>query len=609
MCGITGFVDFQRISGEGDQVLAAMTSSLALRGPDANGVWRDDYAAIGHTRLAIIDLRGGVQPMVAEVTPQRKVVLTFSGEIYNFVELRAELRARGHEFRTQSDTEVVLRGYLEWGAKCVDRFLGMFAFAIWDSGTQELLLARDRIGVKPLFYYLTPHGVVFGSELKALLAHPAVDARIDTSGIAELFAMAPNTSPGTAILRDIVDMHPGTVVTVRRSGVHTHRYWTLSPKVHEDDEATTIQRLRELLEESVASQSYADVPIASLLSGGVDSSIIAALAAAEQRRHGRRLTTFAIDYRAEDGGVEYGSSSLHVDRDTPFAEAVAAHIDSDHITHYVGVEEMIQAHERALVAMDLPSFSPLTTSLLLLFERVKHDATVALSGESADEWFGGYAWYHQPQDPATVFPWQLGYRPLHHLLREDVAATVQPEKYLSDRSHELLDSVPYLDSDAADQRRSRQTFWITAQHYLRWLLHRKDRMSMAAGVEARVPFCDHRLVEYAWSIPWSMQGYRGMEKGLLRAAGEHLLPPSVAWRKKSGYPAALFPAYRDWLWRRMRDLAADSAAPLWQLVDQNAVTSMLERDTSLADWTTLMHVSYLLEVATWLRTYRVSMVE
>lgn len=604
MCGISGCASWGDPRGVSHDVIDGMIKAIECRGPDGKGIWRRDNVALGHARLAIIDLAGGAQPMATQKISGREVCITFSGEIYNYRQLRDELVNRGHQFRTKSDTEVLLNAYLEWGEDSVHHLVGMFAYAVWDTREDKLVLVRDRVGVKPLHYYVLPDGgVVFGSEIKALLAHPQVPAALDTDGVAQLFCLAPNSLPGSSILKDIHELPPGHTATVTRGGIRQRQYWRLESRPHTDTLEQTVDRVRELITQAVREQLHADVPVGSLLSGGLDSSLVAALAARERGGTGPALATYAIDYQ-DEGGVSYGSSSLHADRDTPWAEAVAAHIKADHTTYYVNTQDLIHAHEETLAAMDLPSYSPLTVSLLLLFRRVRQHVPVVLSGEAADELFGGYHWYHDaPDGTSPGFPWMRSYQPLTHLLNPAMRSAIRPERFLEQQYEHARKGVPHLDGEGPDDRRFRETRWLTNQFYLRWLLHRKDRLSMASGVEARVPFCDHRLMEYAWNIPREMHNADGIEKSVLRRAAAHILPHDVAWRKKSGYPAALTGEYQTYIRNRMRDIIATPQSKLWDIVDPKAakdMTNLLKPGASISDWTALMHTSYLIEMEEWI---------
>lgn len=270
MCGIAGWVDFERDLKRERAIVQAMTDKLLSRGVDDSGLWFDKNVGLGHTRTAIIDPAGGIQPMIAEENGRPIAVIGYTGEAYNYRQLRGELAAKGHKFRTRSDTEVVLHSYLEWGVDCGSHLDGMFAFAVWDLRTEELVLVRDRIGIKPLFYSLQPNGILWGSEPKALLAHPAVRPVVDSDGLREMFATA--KQPGQSVFRDIKEVLPGHTLTVSRKGVVDRTYWKLEAKPHTEDLPGTIKTIRTMLEDTVLQELVADVPLCVGISGGIDSS-------------------------------------------------------------------------------------------------------------------------------------------------------------------------------------------------------------------------------------------------------------------------------------------------------------------------------------------------
>ena len=382
MCGITGWVDFGRdLRGE-RAAIEAMTATMIPRGPDAGGVWISAHAALGHRRLSVIDLPCGAQPMAAPDSGD--VALTFSGEIYNFTELRRELISHGHSFRTRSDTEVLLRSYLQWGRDCVDHLNGMFAFGLWDGRRQELLLARDRLGVKPLYYAVRPDGVLFGSEPKAILAHPEFRAEIDAEGLAELFSQIGTKTPGHGIYRGLLELRPGTVAVVGRGGTRVARYWSLPSLPHTDDLAATAATVRDLLTDTVHRQTVADVPLCSLLSGGLDSSVVSALAADSLARRDRaKLATFSVDF--EGSADAFQPDQLRPSHDEPFARAAAEYIGSRHSTITLEADDLVTAQWAPLAAHDLPTFGDMYVSFVLLCREISKQSTVALSGEAADE--------------------------------------------------------------------------------------------------------------------------------------------------------------------------------------------------------------------------------
>lgn len=605
MCGITGYIDWTGSIAD-DAEIRSMTRTLRHRGPDAEDVWVDKTVAIGHARLSIIDHSGGAQPMVVYRYGQ-PIALTYSGELYNFGDLRRRLIGMGHHFFTRSDTEVVLQSYLRWGPECVQHFNGMFAFAIWDGTASRLLLARDRLGIKPLYYATTRKGLVFGSEPKALLAHPDISPEIDASGLAELTAMVPMTSPGHGIFRGINELEPATTMTTTVNGCRTHRYWELRDQPHKHDLDTTVAHVRELLTDSVKRQTHADVAVCTLNSGGLDSAAVTALAAENLRSQGKTLMTFDIDHAYESvDSVAHDASSLHVERDNSYALQTAKYLGTQHETLVVTTQDLLDSRDAMLTAFDLPSLSTINTSLALLFHRIAQDAPVALSGEGADELFYGYRWYQHPEDQGqNMFPWNRTYRPVIDLLNAEATQFIDPARYRSDRYMTALDRATAAIGKGED-REVRRIAALTNSFYLPFLLRRADRASMAAGVELRVPYLDHRLLEYTWTIPNAWRRDRGMEKGILRRAVDDLLPNDIVWRRKSGYPASITLGYHRALWELMREVLSDSSSAVHQLFDQSTVQRLLIRHTDdLTDWTPTQHVSYLLEIDAWFRKYGV----
>lgn len=604
MCGITGWVDWQRDLRAEQATAAAMTDTMACRGPDARGVWSSRHAILGHRRLAVIDLEGGAQPMRAE-----PAVLTYSGELYNFRELRAELAAAGHEFRTRSDTEVVLHAYLEWGAACVERFNGMFAFAIWDERTEELLLVRDRLGIKPLFYAEVPGGVLFGSEPKALLANPLFRPVVDTDGLAELFGAAGTKTPGHGVYKGCKQVRPGCFVRATRDGIREARYWSLESKPHTDSLADTVQRVRELLNDIVERQLISDVPLCSLLSGGLDSSLLTALAARALAAQGQGpVRTFSIDY--PDSETKFKPDPWRPSLDEPFVQMVARHVGSEHTTIVTDNAALLANADLPLSAHDVPGWGDMEITLYLLFKGVREHSTVALSGESADEVFGGYGYFRdEARLAANTFPWMHGQVLPDVVLRPEIAAKVKPVEYRAQRYAEALAEVPRLAGESPRDARLREVFHLAHMRWLPGLLDRKDRMSMAVGLEVRVPFCDHRLVEYLWNVPWAMKSTDGIEKGLLRRAVEDLLPHEVAWRPKSSYPAIQDNSYDRLIRDQLYTLLADRAAPLWELVEPAVLRDALDGKRPVPVVSCVPSITgglaYLLDMDKWIRRYGV----
>ncbi|WP_406423973.1 asparagine synthase (glutamine-hydrolyzing) [Streptomyces sp. NBC_00873] len=608
MCGISGWVSYRRDLRQERFTAEAMNVTMACRGPDAHGLWLDRHAALGHRRLAIIDLPGGVQPMT-ERTPDGDVVLLYSGEAYNYRELRDELRRNGQRFRTDSDTEVVLRGYLEWDADLPERLNGMFAFAIWDGRTERLHLMRDRMGIKPLYYFPTDDGVLFGSEPKAILANPMVPREVDLEGLRELFSMA--KTPGHAIWRGMREVEPGTLVTVDRSGLRTHPYWQLRSVAHTDSRDDTVARVRELLDDIVRRQLVSDVPRCILLSGGLDSSAVTALAA-EQLRGKETVRSFAVDFVGQS--ENFVPDDLRATPDTPYVHDVARHVGTDHQDIVLAPEGLADPSVRAAAvrSRDLPlGLGDMDQSLLLLFRAIREHSTVALSGESADEVFGGYAWFHDPAArDAGTFPWLAALERQHgrggsSVLEPGLRERLNLEGYVAQRYEEAMAQVPRLDGERDPlERRMREVCYLHLTRFVRVLLDRKDRLSMATGLEVRVPFCDHRLVEYVFNTPWSMKTFDGREKSLLRAAAADLLPRSVLERVKSPYPSTQDPAYAVELQTQVRDVLSAGNSPALDLLDRGRLQEIIAAEPGQVGTADRSSLERTLDLAVWFELER-----
>jgi asparagine synthase (glutamine-hydrolysing) len=607
MCGITGWISFDRDLSRQRETLEAMTATMACRGPDASGIWIDGPAALGHRRLAVIDLEGGAQPMSVR-TPTGEVAMVYSGEVYNFTELRDELRRAGERFTTFSDTEVVLRGYIRWGEALVERLNGMYAFAIWDGRERKLVMIRDRMGIKPFYFSRTPDGVLFGSEPKAILANPMAKRVVDADGLRELLAFV--KSPRHAVWAGMDEVEPGTIVTVDAAGVRERIYWRLQTRPHADDRDTTVGHVRELLDDIVRRQLVADVPRCVLLSGGLDSSAITALSAARLNAQGERVRSFAVDFVGQT--EHFKPDQLRGTPDTPYVHDVAAYVGSQHTDIVLDDQALADPDVRRAVitARDMPiGLGDMDASLYLLFKAIREHSTVALSGESADEIFGGYKQFHDPVvQRAHAFPWIAINDELFDnadtMLNADIRPTVDLAGYRRERYESAIAEVDHLESESDLESRMRISSYLHLTRFVRMLLDRKDRMSMAVGLEVRVPFCDHRLVEYVYNAPWALKTYDGREKSLLRGATRDVLPESVVMRVKSPYPSTQDPHYVGAIQRQVEELLADPANAVFDLLDRasllNAVAQQPEAITPVAR----RGLERALDMAMWLDIYR-----
>jgi len=604
MCGITGWVDYSTDLTRQRGLMDAMTETMACRGPDASGMWFDRHAALGHRRLAVIDLPGGTQPMSVS-TPAGDVVMVYSGETYNYTELRDELIQHGHKFETSSDTEVVLRSYLQWGTALADRLNGMYAFAIWDARDRKLVMVRDRMGIKPFYFYPTPNGVLFGSEPKAILANPLAKPIVDVDGLREILVRI--KTPKLAVWKGMREVEPGTVVTVDERGIREHTYWRLESKPHTDDQDATVAHVRALLDDIVRRQLVADVPECVLLSGGLDSSAITALSA---RELSTPVRTFAVDFVQQ--AQNFKPTDIRPTMDTPYVHDVAQHVGSEHTDIVLDHNQLadLDIRRKVVRARDMPiGIGDMDASLYLLFKAIREQSTVALSGESADEIFGGYRQFHDPVVQKTdEFPWiaigNPSIDPSGQIFTPALRSAVDLDNYMQYRYDQGVAEVEKLDGEDEFTHRMRVMSYLHLTRFVRILLDRKDRMSMAVGLEVRVPFCDHRLVEYVYNAPWALKTYDGREKSLLRGATRDVLPESVVKRVKSPYPSTQDPQYAAALQVQAKDLLSSGDDALFGLIDRATLEQITNRDTEALEPLDRARLERALDISVWLDMYQ-----
>lgn len=611
MCGITGMVTWQEDVAQYQADLKRMQAVLSNRGPDQQGMYQDTHCAMAHTRLAVIDVERGKQPMTRQ-TATETYTLVYNGELYNTPELREELRKEGAVFTTHCDTEVVLQAYLHWGAACTERFNGIFAFAVWEQQAQRLFLARDRIGVKPLFYAEIPGGLVFASEIKALLQHPAVPHTIDKHGIAQILLLGPGRSAGCGVFQTIKEVKRAHRGYATETGIFLAPYWKLQAKPHKDNMEQTIEQVRELVKDAATRQMVSDVPIGTFLSGGLDSSLLSSLANQVLKKRGEVLHTFSVDYK--DNDRYFQKSHFQPNSDPDYIRAMMDYLRCQHHWTVLDTPQLAAALIPAMQARDLPGMVDVDSSLYLFCGAIKEQVTVALSGECADELFGGYPWYRDPNiRERDGFPWAQSTDYRMQFLREEFAEQIDGAVFVSQAYQETIQQADTLPEDSPLERRMRQMMLLNLDWFMQTLLDRKDRMSMANALEVRVPFCDYRIAEYLYNVSWEMKEYKGYEKGLLRAAMQDYLPEKVLWRKKSPYPKTHNPNYLQAVRAMLAAILQDPKAPLFQLVKREAIEQLLLQPSGVQWYGQLMAypqtIAYFVQMNAWLQAYDVKIVE
>ena len=606
MCGISGMINLTR----GDQIMEKMIATMIRRGPDDAGIYQQGPCCLLHTRLAVIDPDRGHQPMKLHWAGE-DYTMVYNGELYNTDTIRNELERMGHFFFTHSDTEVVLHAYAQWGQLCLQRFNGIYAFGIWEEKRQRLFLARDRMGVKPLFYKLHEGGLLFASEIKTILAYPTVKAELDGEGVAEVMLLGPGRTPGSGVFRGIRELEPGCCGYFADGRLDVQRYWKLTDREHRDSFEETVEQVRFLVTDAIKRQMVSDVPIGTFLSGGLDSSLISAVCASELERRGQRLHTFSLDFAEND--KYFIPDRFQPNSDGHFIRLMEMTLNTQPHWTVLTPDELVDAMEDATVARDLPGMADVDFSLLAFCGQIRKEVKVALSGECADEIFGGYPWYRDPQIREMAgFPWAQNTRHRASFLHPEITDRIDPEEYIHDRYEETISQCDILPGTSAEEKRMKEMVNLNQRWFMQTLLDRKDRMSMYHGLEVRVPFCDHKIAEYLYGVPWAYKNYKDKEKGLLRQSAEGLLPHQILWRKKCPYPKTYHPRYLQMVSDRLRQVLEDPHAPIFQIVRRQALEQLLTAEYAWPWYGQLMKVpqtiAYMLQVNIWLQKYKISVI-
>ncbi len=616
MCSIAGFyhpsAQFLAKQAEFEHILQKMCQIQAHRGPDDSGTFLSGSCGLSHTRLSIIDLKNGKQPMTRSRSGHPYHIV-YNGEIYNTDTLRQALSERGVTPQTSSDTEIILLSYLTFGPEFVKELDGIFAFAIYDERHKTLTLYRDSFGVKPLFYTIYDGTLVFSSELKGLFCFPGIRARLDAGGLNELFGLGPARTPGNGVFKDIFELKPGTSMTCSSLGFHTHTYFQLASRPHEDSYEDTIEKTRFLITDAIKRQMVSDVPVCTFLSGGVDSSLVSAVCAKELKAQGQRLATYSFDFTENDKYFQANSFQPSLDR--PYVDKMAGFLHSDHRYLECGSQTQADLLYESVDAHDLPCMADVDSSLLYFCGEVSKNHKVVLTGECADEVFGGYPWFHKESFLTShTFPWTPDLSPRTQLLNPQLLEVLDMEQYVQNAYETAISEIQLLPEDNETEASRRRISYLNIRFFMQTLLNRMDRTSMHSGLEARVPFADRALVTYVFNIPWEMKAKDGIVKNVLRQAARTLLPDEILFRKKSPYPKTYHPAYEKLLAQRLTDVLAQPDCPLVPLVDKKALMQFLERpkDYGKPWYGQLMAgpqmTAYLLQTEYFLRKYHVEFV-
>lgn len=611
MCGIAGFCDFSlnfnNNKDDWNNVLINMHTAIAHRGNDQTGEYLSENVGLSHTRLSIRDIKGGRQPIVRNID-KKEYVIIYNGEIYNTDELKPSLERAGYVFETTTDTEVILYAYIEYGLEFVNKLNGIFAFAIYDKEAGQLLLCRDRLGVKPLFYSINNTTLVFGSEIKALFSHPKIKPQIDLGSLREIFCIGPARTPGCGVFHGIYEVKPGEICIFSKSDFVKQKYWMLESREHTDSYENTVETVAFLVQDAIERQMVSDVPLCSFLSGGLDSSIVTAVASNFLQSQGGRLNTFSFDFTGNE--KHFTKNAFQPEQDRPFVDKMLTLFNVNHT--YLECDEEILASllSNSVDAKDLPGMADIDASLLYFCSKVKKLNKVALTGECADEIFGGYPWFYKEELlHSDTFPWSRDINARTALLRDDFIKKLSPDEYVSSQYNASIKEVPHLFGENKEERHRREISYLNIKWFMQTLLDRMDRASMFSGLEARVPYADHRILEYMFNVPWEMKYKNGIEKHLLRTAFKNLLPQELLFRKKSPYPKTYNPAYEMLLKKMLSSILQSPSSPIHEFVDKDKAAKFMQSPTDYCrPWFGQLMagpqmIAYIIEVNYWLEKY------
>ena len=599
MCAIAGMIGLD----SNDYIEKKLLSTMHRRGPDGNGVYKDECTTLLHSRLAIIDPEGGKQPMVCHWGGE-VFTIVYNGELYNTEEVKQMLKKLGHRFVTTCDTEVVLHAFAQWGEEALQILNGIFAFAVWMTQKKALFIARDRMGVKPLFYKQHMGGFIFASEIKTILAYPSVEAKLDAFGAMQILMLGPGRLPGSGVFQDIWELEPGWCGWYESGKWSARPYWRLVDTEHTENFEDTVAHVRYLVTDAIKRQMVSDVPIGCFLSGGLDSSLITALCAKELDGKGECLKTFSLDYR--DNDKYFNSSKFQPESDNAYIDIMSQYLNTERKWTVLQPEDLVENLESATIARDLPGMADVDFSLIGFCGQIRKDVKVALSGECADEIFGGYPWYRDPEvRDVDGFPWAQNTAKRTEFLAPWIKDKLDPKDFVESAYRDTLQNADIRPGNSLLEKRMKQMVNLNHRWFMQTLLDRKDRMSMYHGLEVRVPFCDYRIAEYLYCVPWEFKDYRGYEKGLLRQAMADYLPEQVLWRKKSPYPKTHDPRYLQIVRNMLINVLKEKDAPILQIVDRKALENLLNDGCKQPWYGQLMQIpqtiAFMLQINFWLK--------
>lgn len=496
---------------------------------------------------------------------EKEYIAVIAGCFFNADELFSELSSLGYDIIEKSNEELVIYSYLEWGYDFLTKLNGVFSLAIWENSSKTLLLARDRVGAKPLFFYKYDGGIIFASLIKTLLSSGIIKKEVNFFGLKQLLLLGPARIPGCGIISGVEEVKMGEYLIFNSDGMKKNSYWKIQATPHLDNLEKTVENTRELVLDSIDRQLKTSKNPACMLSGGLDSSIISMAAAKNAYSNGEILDTYSVDYEGNENN--FVQNSFQPSRDDIYINMMTKFIGSNHKYFVLDNLDVAKSVIDAVDARDLPGMGDIDSSLLLFLRKIKLEHEVCLSGECADELLGGYPWYHKEELLyKDTFPWSDANDMRIKLFSG--AKLDNAEEFVRQAYQDIISNTTYLEDDK-HERRIREMFMLNFYYFMQTLIDRSDRMSVYAGVDVLVPFCDYRIIEYAYNMPWKYKALYGREKGILREAFKDLLPDDIVFRKKNPYPKTYSPIFNEYVTVYTKKLINDKESILYDLVDKN----------------------------------------
>lgn len=612
MCGFCGYMQNDDIT-EKDTILA-MKESIIQRGNSDNNIYINNNVALGHVRLSIIDIKNGTQPMKKTIN-NNSYTIVYNGELYNTNLLRNILITRGYDFTTECDTEVLLLLYVEFKEKMLRFINGIFAFAIYDENENSIFVAKDRLGIKPLFYTVSNDKFIFSSEIKGILASKFISPTMGKEELLELFSLGPAHSPGKTYFKNIFELKAGHYALYKNNTLTINKYWDLEEKKMFDDDSEIIDNVKFLVSDSTKKQLVSDVGMSSMLSGGLDSSIVTKIASDNIKE----LNTYSINY--ENNDKDFVANSYQLTKDSDFVKIMVKYLDTNHKTIIVDDNSLFNSLYESVIARDMPGMADIDSSMYVFCKEIaKNDEKVILSGECSDEIFGGYPWFYKEHlKKAKGFPWALSENLRQNLLKENLLNKDDILNYiLSSKNHTLKD-IRHISLDSFENE-FKEINYLTIKYFMNTLIERTDRMSMRNSLEVRVPYADHRIFEYVYNVDAKLKlGLRNsnevVEKYILKQAFKNDIPTDITNRKKSPFPKTYSKTYLLLLEEKLNNILNDPSSRLNEIINIDYVKNLIEthgnelKENLFGQLMTYPQtLAFLIQIDYWLTTYNVKII-